>query len=149
MGHITLGQYVRRRNGVPLGARGSMQNMLSRSLGASSFARFWRYWNPIFGYGLSRYVFSPAHRMLPRWLALVLTFLVCGALHDLVTFLFWGYTAFLFTQWFLFMSIGVLAGEALRMDTSALPWPARAAINLSYVGACLALTLLLRSTLFV
>jgi hypothetical protein len=33
-GHLTLAQYVRRRTGVPLGASGSLRNMLHRSLGA-------------------------------------------------------------------------------------------------------------------
>lgn len=45
----TLSEYVERRNGVPLGARGSLANMLRRSLGARSFAGFWRYWSPIWG----------------------------------------------------------------------------------------------------
>ena len=36
---LTLAQYVRNRNGVPLGASGSLGNMLKRSLGAGSFAK--------------------------------------------------------------------------------------------------------------
>ncbi len=43
----TLAESVRRPSGVPLGARGSLRNMLVRSLGAGSFAEFWRYWNPM------------------------------------------------------------------------------------------------------
>ncbi len=34
---LSLAQYVKKRNGVPLGASGSMTNMLSRSFGAASF----------------------------------------------------------------------------------------------------------------
>lgn len=34
---LTLSAYVKRRNGVPLGASGSLQNMLVRSLGAGTF----------------------------------------------------------------------------------------------------------------
>ncbi len=51
---LTLGQYVQHRNGVPLGDGKSLQNMLHRSLGAASFAGFWQYWNPIWGYGLGK-----------------------------------------------------------------------------------------------
>lgn len=39
---LTLALYIRRRNGVPTGARGGLRNMLHRSLGARSFAGFWR-----------------------------------------------------------------------------------------------------------
>ncbi len=46
---LSLADYVQRRNGVALGARRSMRNMLWRSLGAGSFAKFWHYWNPIWG----------------------------------------------------------------------------------------------------
>ncbi|WP_371188814.1 hypothetical protein [Thalassotalea maritima] len=33
---LTLRAYVKKRSGLPLGAKGSLANMLSRSLGASS-----------------------------------------------------------------------------------------------------------------
>lgn len=49
---LTLSQYIRRRNGVPAGARGSLRNMFHRSLAASTFAGFWRHWNPMLGYAL-------------------------------------------------------------------------------------------------
>ncbi len=54
---VRLVQYVYRRNGVPLGDSNSLRNMFIRSFGAGSFARFWQYWNPIFGYGLGKYVY--------------------------------------------------------------------------------------------
>ncbi|MCB0198341.1 MAG: hypothetical protein KDJ65_40755, partial [Anaerolineae bacterium] len=47
----TLRQYVALRNGVPLGDGRSLRHMLRRSFGAASFAGFWQYWNPIWGYG--------------------------------------------------------------------------------------------------
>jgi hypothetical protein len=57
--NLTLSQYVHRRNGVPLGDAKSLPNMLHRSFGAASFAAFWQYWNPIWGYGLGKYVYTP------------------------------------------------------------------------------------------
>jgi hypothetical protein len=52
---LTMGQYILRRNGVPAGASGGLRNMLQRSFGARSFAVFWQYWNPVFGYILGRF----------------------------------------------------------------------------------------------
>ena len=118
--------------------------MLSRSLGAGSFAGFWRYWNPVFGYFLSRYVYSPLRRVLPRTLALVLTFIICGALHDLVTAAVRGSVAFLFTPWFFLLGLGVVGGGWAGMDFSSRRWTVRAGINLAYVLACLGVTLIVR-----
>jgi len=144
---LTLAKYVRRRNGVPLGAAGGLRAMFDRSLGASSFAGFWRYWNPIFGFVLGRFVFVPLKRILPSSLSLVLTFVVCGALHDLVTSAVRGSPAFLFTPWFLFLGVGVLLGSALRMDTSSRSWPVRAGVNMAYLALCLVPALALRDVL--
>ncbi len=119
--------------------------MLERSLGARSFAVFWQYWNPVFGYTLGRYVFSPLKRALPSSIALVVTFVVCGAVHDLVTTLARGSLAVLFTPWFFFLGIGVVAGRVARMDLGGYAWGARAAANLTYITACLVLALLVRS----
>ena len=141
---MTLAEYIRRRNGVPAGSPGSLRNMLNRSFGAGSFAEFWRYWNPIFGYGLGRYVYSPLKRVVPPAPALVLTFVVCGVLHDLVTMAIRGSVTFFFTPWFFLFGVGVLFGRAVGMDLSDRPWLVRAVVNLTYIGVCLALTILAR-----
>ena len=62
---MSLTEYVQYRNGVPLGASGSLQNMLVRSLGAGTFAKFWQNWNPIWGYALGRYIYKPLNQFLP------------------------------------------------------------------------------------
>lgn len=136
---ISLRQYVTRRNGVSLGSNGSLQNMLQRSFGANSFAGFWRYWNPIFGYYLGKYVFGPASRFMPRWLALIFTFLICGGLHDIVTLLFRGSTQLLFTFWFFFFSIGLIIGETVGMNMVRHSFWLRAAVHLTYLSICLLL----------
>jgi hypothetical protein len=117
--------------------------MLHRSLGAGTFAGFWRYWNPVFGYYLGRYVYSPSRSFLPRPAALVVTFVFCGALHDLVTTAVRGSVAFFFTPWFFLMSLGVVLGSAVGLDFSHRPWAVRAGVNLAYIVACLTLTLVL------
>jgi D-alanyl-lipoteichoic acid acyltransferase DltB (MBOAT superfamily) len=144
---MTLGQYIRRRNGVPVGASGSLRNMLHRSLGAGSFAVFWQYWNPVFGYGLARYVQSPLLRVVPPAVAVLVTFVVCGALHDLVTMAIRGSATFLFTPWFLLLGVGVVAGRAIGMDLTSKPWLIRACVNLTYIGVCLAVAIVARRVL--
>ena len=142
-------QYVHRRNGVPLGASGSLRSMLHRSLGAGSLEGFWRHWNPIFGYYLGRFVDSPLRRVVPRSAAQVLTFVVCGALHDMVTMAIRGSATFLFTPWFFFLGVGVVIGRLAGMDTMRHPWAVRAGINLTYIVACLALAILAKQILMV
>ncbi len=141
---LTLSQYIRRRNGVPAGARGSLRNMLHRSFGASTFAGFWRHWNPIFGYSLGRYVYAPLKAVMPSAMALVATFVICGAIHDLVTTAVRGSPAFLFTPWFFFLSLGVLLGQGSGLNLSHRPWLVRAAVNLAYASAWLAIVLAIR-----
>lgn len=141
---LTLSQYVLRRTGVPLGASGSLQNMLYRSLGAGSFAKFWQYWNPIWGYALGRFIYAPLQRFLPAMLALIITFTVSGAIHDLATMLVRRAPAFFFIPWFFFMSIAVVIGEALKIDYTKQSFAIRVMINLVFIVGCLGLTLWLK-----
>ena len=144
---LTLAQYVQRRNGVPLGHADSLKNMLYRSFGASSFAIFWQYWNPIWGYGLGKYIHIPLRRFLPAGLALVLTFVVSGGIHDLVVMALRQSFVFLLTPWFFLLGLGVLLGKAMKMDLSKYSWLARAVVNLAYILLCLKLAVMIRNAL--
>ena len=144
---LTLAQYIRRRNGVPVGAPGSLRNMLDRSLGARSFAVFWQYWNPVWGYALARYVYSPLRKLTPTVIAVLLTFIVCGAVHDLAASAIMGTRSVVCTLWFCLLGVGVVISSALKMDLSRRPWWPRALVNLTYVGGCLALALAARAAL--
>jgi hypothetical protein len=136
---ITLSEYVKKRNGLALGAPGSMKNMLKRSLGASSFYLFWQYWNPIWGYYLSRKVMKPLSDFLPMWLAIIFTFAVSGALHDLaITLVKWEVT-FFFTPWFSLMSLIVLATKKFDVSYSEHHWLVRSLINILLIVICLTL----------
>ena len=142
MTKLTLAEYAHRRNGVPLGHSDSLKNMLYHSFGASSFAKFWQYWNPIWGFGLGKYVYAPLRRFLPTWIALVLTFVVSGGIHDLVVTAIRKSFVFLLTPWFFLLGLGVVLGKAMKMDTSKYSWHIRAGINFVYILFCLFLTLL-------
>lgn len=137
---ISLSEYVKKRSGVALGATGSMSNMLKRSLGASSFYLFWQYWNPIWGYYLSRKIMKPLCQIFPMWLATLMTFAVSGALHDLaITLVKWKLT-FFFTPWFFLMGFIVLATKKFGISFREHHWLIRASINITLIVFCLVLT---------
>lgn len=87
---MNLSEYVKKKNGVPIGHSNSLRNNLQRSLGAKNFPVFWNFWNPIFGYYLGKKIFKPLNKMLPTGFAVVLTFIVSGLVHDLITTLIRG-----------------------------------------------------------
>ncbi|MTJ01526.1 MBOAT family O-acyltransferase [Idiomarina piscisalsi] len=134
---MSLSRYVRKRNGVSLGAKGSMRNMLHRSLGASSFPVFWHYWNPIWGYYLSRHVMRPMGSFAPGWLAVFITFLVSGFVHDVaVSLVKWKLVVF-FTPWFGLMGLLVIASKVLSVSYGSFPWGVRASINVLVISTTL------------
>lgn len=134
---MNLSDYVKRRNGVPLGNSDSLRNMLTRSLGAGKFSIFWQYWNPIWGFYLGKYIFKPLKRIFPKALSLVFTFVVCGFIHDVAIMLFkWKFTLLL-TPWFLFMGLSVILSDYAKNDFSKFPWIMRAAINILIILGCL------------
>lgn len=134
---MTLFDYVKRRNGVPLGNSDSLRNMLNRSLGAGKFSIFWQYWNPIWGFYLGKYIFKPLKLILPQALSLIFTFVICGFIHDLAIMLLkWKFTLLL-SPWFLFMGVSVILGDYAKIDYSKFPWITRAAINIVIILGCL------------
>lgn len=132
---ITLAQFVKLRNGVPLGHADSLKNMLSRSLGAGSFAQFWQYWNPVWGYYLSQFIYQPVKRFFGKSFAVVATFFVSGFLHDLAIMLVKQQSSILLTVWFTLMGLAVVLSEAVKLKYGALPWFVRALINVGFIGA--------------
>ena len=78
---MTLTKYINHRLGNA--PRAQAKNLLSRPFGAVSFAEFWQYWNPVWGYYLLYYSYRPLRKHLPRPISVWLTFVVCGLVHDL------------------------------------------------------------------
>lgn len=137
---MNLSDYVKKRTGVPMGARGSLLNMLSLSLGASTFSIFWKYWNPIWGYYLGKFIFKPLKKILPPAFSLILTFGFCGFLHDLVIMLVRMDAALLFTPWFLLMGLWLVISDYLKLEYSNYSWLIRAFINVFIIVTCFILT---------
>jgi len=115
---------------------------LARLLGANSLAGFWRHWNPIWGYGLGRWVFPRLRVVVPSALAIVLTFAVSGFLHDLVIMAIRAEFALVFTPWFAFIGCAVILSERFRWKFTKRSWGIRATINLSHIVVCFGLSLL-------
>ncbi|MEO2181024.1 MAG: acyltransferase [bacterium] len=132
----SLPEYVKKINGVPLGASGSLGNMINRSVGARSFYLFWHYWNPIWGYYLSRNVMKPLTRYFSTGIATLLTFAVSGAIHDFVVSLVLWRGVFFFTPWFVIMSLAVLASKKFHISYGGYPLPIRMSINLAWLLVC-------------
>ena len=146
---MTLAEYVKKRNGVPIGNSNSLRNNQYRSLGAKNFSTFWNYWNPIFGYYLGMRIFKPLKNYFPRALALVITFVFCGLTHDFAVTVFRGKLSLFFSVWFLFLGIGVLISRRLKYDFSDKTWLTRAFLNLSIIGVCLLPSVYLKDFLII
>ena len=141
---MNLSDYIKKRNGVPLGANNSLRNMIFRSLGAGKFSTFWKYWNPIWSFYLGKFVFKPIKTILPPSLSLILTFGFCGLLHDAVIMLIrWKFTL-LFTPWFLIMGLWVIISNFTKLDYSMYRWINRAIINILIIGSCFILAYQIR-----
>jgi D-alanyl-lipoteichoic acid acyltransferase DltB (MBOAT superfamily) len=118
-------------------------NFFIRPFGATSFAQFWRLWNPVYGYFLYRFSYRPLSRILPRSAAVLATFVFCGfLLHDLPA---WIITRRVLppgaTIAFIMFGLGAVVSERLRMDLSRWPIVARATLNLAYIAGCIAIML--------
>ena len=141
---MNLSDYVKRRNGVPLGNSDSLPNMLYRSLGARNFSIFWQYWNPIWGFYLGKYIYKPLKLILPQALSLMITFTVCGFIHDLAIMLSKWKFILLLTPWFLFMGLSVILSNYAKIDYSKFPWIVKAGINITIILGCLFLAYQIR-----
>lgn len=138
---MNLSEYVKKKNGIPIGHSNSLRNNLHRALGAKNFPVFWNYWNPIFGYYLGTKVFKPLKKTFPVGLSLILTFTFCGLVHDAVTTILRGQLSLFFGVWFLIMGIMVAISKQLNYDLSHLNWFYRAIVNIFLIAACLLLTI--------
>lgn len=133
---MTLGEYVKKRNGVAIGHPQSLSRNLYRALGAKNFSSFWKYWNPIFGYYLGLKIFKPTKQFFSPTLSLIITFVFCGLIHDVVTILFRGQTSFLFSYWFLNMSIAVIISNYFNQNLAQHRWIIRSTVNLFIMLIC-------------
>ena len=82
-------------------------------------------------------------RVAPRPVAVVVTFLVSGAIHDLATLAVRGTTHLLFTAWFGMIGAFVVLASATGVDLSLRSRWLRVAVNAGHVLVALLVGLLL------
>ena len=140
---ITLREFIRIRVGTGQ-PRGRILTMFLRAFTAPTFAAFWHYWNPVYGYLLARFVYRPSRSILPRPPAVILTFLCSGFfLHDLP--LIWlprflqglPMPRPLFAVWFFIISLGLIAFESLGYSMRQHPPNIRILAHSTFLLACL------------
>ena len=135
-----LSEYVLKRNGVPLGSKGSLVRTFYHSFGAKSNAKFWKHWNPIWGFHLSQFIYLPLKKYLPQSVAALAAFAVSGSLHDLaIGILGLGWQNF-FTIWFLIMGLFLNASKSLGINYGKFRFTVRVIINTSSIVFCFILT---------
>jgi len=133
---MTLSEYVLKRNGISMRANGSLLKNLENWFGAESNVLFWKYWNPIWGFYLSKYIYLPLNRHLPKSLSSIVTFGASGALHDLaIGLLGLGWQNFL-TVWFVTMGAFMSISRSLDIRYGSFGFFSRAVINISSLASC-------------
>ena len=132
---ISLAEYIKKRNGVPLGAKRSFRNMLYRSFGAKSFATFWYYWNPIWSFYLTKFVMRASLVFLPTWISILVTFIISGLIHDLAISIFYQEIYVLFTPWFGLMGLVVVLTKKFKISYADHPWLVRTLANSFFLGS--------------
>lgn len=115
--------YARRRLGNASNEWEGIRTMFRRSFTAPTLAGFWRQWNPVFSYYLYYGCYRPLSRFLPRALALLLTFMASGAVHDFFATLARWRLSLTFTLIFALFGLLVIGSEGLGIRFGwAPPW---------------------------
>jgi hypothetical protein len=120
--------------------------MARDAFGASTVAGFWRHWNPVVQQFLSTFVYAPLRRFLPRTLAVLLTFALCGAAHDVIILLPLSLVGSLdffpvVTVAFLFIAAAVVITEGLRVSFPQWSFTRRAATHAAVLLMAFALSI--------
>ncbi len=117
------------------------RNFFARPFGATSFDRFWRSWNPVYGYVLLYFAYRPLRHVLPRALATLVTFMACGLfLQDAIGWIIgWRVRFPVFTLLFTIFGVASLVTRAVGEDLSRRSFSVRVAVNVVSLAVCFAL----------
>jgi len=142
---MTLEEYIQYRTGATTISQ-IVRNMVVKPFQSPSLRSFWQYWNPGFGYYLLYYCYKPFRNVFPHWIAHIITFIICGLLHDLIyvipTMMMNG-VAYIFpfiTVWFLIIAIGIMITELLQVDFKKTNKNLRPFLHLAYLIGTFCLT---------
>jgi hypothetical protein len=129
---VTVRQYVDRRIGPGPAWRQTYEVLVVPFL-AESLSEFWRRWNPVWGYWLARLFYQPLRSRIPRPVAVLLTFVASGVVHNLLAVLLTGRLSLFTTLFFALLGSGVVIADLLHVRFTALPRPLRVPLHLGYL----------------
>ena len=142
---MTVEEYIYYRMGTTK-VRLIVRNMFLKPFVSNSLRSFWNYWNPGYGYFLLFYCYKPIRNILPHWISLIITFLICGIFHDILYILpmiivdGFGFVFPFVTCWFLIIAIGILITEFLQIDFRKITKAARPILHMGYLLGTFCLT---------
>lgn len=121
-----------------------LRQIFVRPFFAPSLHLFWRYWNPVYGYYLGKYVYRPCRRLFPHPVCVVITFAFCGlVLHDMLGWpaaIVYGRLPFpIITVWFTMIAVVVVVSEACRLRFDGLRASLRPLVHAGYLAVTLSL----------
>jgi hypothetical protein len=136
----TLVQYIELR----LGSTPNEQaiNFLARPFGARTVSEFWQYWNPVWGYYLRYYCYRLLRPSLPRGMAVMLMFFICGLVHDLPfaaarVFIVGKPPLWTITVFFICVGLVTILTEKIGLDLARVPVRLRWLIHVSWITLCI------------
>ena len=137
---MTLEEYIEYRTGTKEVSK-IVRNMLLKPFMASSLRSFWNYWNPGYGYFLLYYCYKPLRSLLPDGLSLLITFIICGILHDVIYIIPMmiqnnGNIPIPFvTVWFVLIGVGILITDYFRINFNRIRPIVRPLLHLGFLGS--------------
>jgi len=142
---MTVEEYIKYRIGTidPLIV---FQKIFTKPFKTSSLRKFWWYWNPGYGYFSLFYCYKPLRNILPHWISLIITFLICGFLHDILYIIPMtiadgiGFIFPFISVWFLVIATGILITEFLQIDFRKTNIAIRPILHLGYLLGTFCLT---------
>ncbi len=135
---MNLKSYVNRVLGAP-DTIGQLNISIEKAFHARSFKLFWRYWNPLYGYILSKYIHKPLSKKMNDKISTLITFVLSGLiLHDswfmpLYYILFNKFVFFPVTIIFFCFGIILIIEDSFRLRKNILDDKAHVLINIVYV----------------
>lgn len=143
---MTLEAYIAYRTGADSISQ-IVRNMIVKPFMASSLRSFWNYWNPGYGYFLLYYCYKPLRKLFSDGLSLLITFLICGMLHDLIYILPMllqanGSVPIPFvTIWFVLIAFGLLISDYFRLHFKGIAPKFRPLLHIGFLGSTFYATL--------
>lgn len=117
----SLMKYIEFRLGSTPGVQ--LMNFLWRPFSAATLSGFWRYWNPVWSYYLTYFVYRPLRYLFPQWFSILLTFMISGCFHGLLAGILTKNSLPIFgtTLWFAMLGGLVIATDYWHLSFAFVP----------------------------